>query len=146
MCQRYAMKRQVPGRIPGVLPLVRHGQDIRVVEMRPLAVAAMTTAGGWWRLCRISIQPLRNVEVEKLFAPDHSGEGLTLHAARVRAFDAFLQVCVEFVRLADPACEYLREVTKWVRRGCPRQTQAELDAATDRNSCSVPHGRLGARL
>ena len=37
--QGNAVEGQVPGSVPGVLPLVRHGDDIGIVQMRPLVVA-----------------------------------------------------------------------------------------------------------
>src|SRR5262249_54387793 len=83
VCQRYAVKCQVPSRIPGVLPLVRHGQDVGVVEMRPLTVAPAMAAIRRWRLRRISVQPFRDVEIEELLAPDHSREGLALDSTSV---------------------------------------------------------------
>ena len=33
--ERYAMKRQVPSRVPRVLPLVRHRDDVSVAEVLP---------------------------------------------------------------------------------------------------------------
>ncbi len=37
--ERETMKGQIPGRIPGVLPFIRHGNDICIVEMRPVAIS-----------------------------------------------------------------------------------------------------------
>src|SRR5712691_12528736 len=39
-----AMKRQVPRGVPGILPFVRHGNNVVVVEMRPILVAAVPAA------------------------------------------------------------------------------------------------------
>ena len=33
------MERQVPGRVPGILPLVGHGDDVRVVHVEPVGIA-----------------------------------------------------------------------------------------------------------
>src|SRR2546427_5359388 len=38
--ERDAMESQIPSGIPGILPFVRHGDDVGVVEMGPLAIAA----------------------------------------------------------------------------------------------------------
>ena len=42
--QRDAVKGQVPGGIPGIFPLVGHRDDVGVVQMRPVAVAARAGA------------------------------------------------------------------------------------------------------
>ena len=39
--ERDHVEGEVPGRVPGVLPLVRHRDDVAVVEVRPVAVAAV---------------------------------------------------------------------------------------------------------
>ena len=44
--QRNAVKREIPGGIPGILPLVRHGDDVGVVDMRPIRVASMEPLSG----------------------------------------------------------------------------------------------------
>ena len=44
--QRNAMKREVPRRIPRILPFVGHGDDVGVVEVRPFVVAPMLAFGG----------------------------------------------------------------------------------------------------
>ena len=40
-CQGNAVKRQVPCRVPRILPLIRHGHNVVVVEIRPILVAAV---------------------------------------------------------------------------------------------------------
>src|ERR1700731_3126378 len=99
MRQRHAVEREVPGGIPGVFPLVGHRDDVRIVQMGPVAVAAVPAPRGWGRLCGIACQPLGNVEVEELLAPDHSGKRLSLDGARICAVDSLLDVCVELVSL-----------------------------------------------
>ena len=46
--QGHAVKRQIPGGVPGVLPRVGHRQHVLVVEVRPVGVAAVQSrsAGG----------------------------------------------------------------------------------------------------
>src|SRR5215831_3630722 len=36
--KRYAMKRQVPSRVPRIFPLIRHRDNIRIVKMVPLMI------------------------------------------------------------------------------------------------------------
>ena len=53
---------------PGILPLVRHGDDVTVEEVNPLlGIAAPPAALGGVRMLRVSLQPrLHNVVVELL--------------------------------------------------------------------------------
>ena len=44
--QRDAVESQVPGGVPGIFPLVRHGQHVGVIEVQPVAVAAMMRSAG----------------------------------------------------------------------------------------------------
>src|SRR6516165_4036983 len=46
---------QVPGGEPGILPLVGHGNDLGVVDVRPFAIAAETAHCRWSRLRRIAL-------------------------------------------------------------------------------------------
>ena len=50
--ERDAVEGQVPGGVPGILPLVRHREDVGVVEVRPVAVAAVPALGRRRRLAR----------------------------------------------------------------------------------------------
>src|SRR6266567_5449087 len=101
MRERYAVEGEIPGRIPRVFPLVGHRDDVRVVEMCPVAIAPVAAPRGRGWLCRIPCQPFGNVEVEKLLAPDHSGECLPLDGARISACDSLLELCVELISLPD---------------------------------------------
>ncbi len=99
--ERNGVKRQVPGGVPRVLPLVRHRDDVGVVQVSPLAVAAIPAVGGRCRVVRVAVQPFRHVVIEVLLAPDHSGEGLALDRAGIGPGHAVLEVGVERVGLGD---------------------------------------------
>ena len=71
---------EVPRGVPRVLPLVRHRDDVEVVEVPPFAVAPALAALGRW-VDRVAFEPLFDVVVVKLLGPQHSGECLALHAA-----------------------------------------------------------------
>ena len=58
---------RVPGGVPGVLPLVRHRNDVPVVEVRPITVPAV------FRFGRSAFEPLPDDVMVKLFGPDHPG-------------------------------------------------------------------------
>ncbi len=81
--QGQAVEGQVPGRIPGIFPLVGHGDDVEVVEVMPVVVTAVSP--GCWRGWGggIAVQPLVHVEVVKLLGPQHAGKCLPLHVVRI---------------------------------------------------------------
>src|SRR5262245_40930320 len=82
--ERNAMESQVPSGKPRVFPVVRHGKNVRIIEMGPFSVPTPFTLRGRRKLTRVSVEPLRNVVVEELFAPDHARERLALHVASIR--------------------------------------------------------------
>src|SRR4051794_2557765 len=43
--ERHRMEREIPGRIPGVFPLVRHRDHIRVVHVTPMRVTHLAFWG-----------------------------------------------------------------------------------------------------
>ena len=65
--ERNHMKRQVPGRIPRILPVVRHGNHVIVVQVSPIMVAPMQSLLRRWRTRRIAIQPVAHIVMIKLF-------------------------------------------------------------------------------
>src|SRR5690349_16288487 len=77
------MKRKIPRRVPRILPLVGHRNDIGVVEMFPLVIATAHTLRRRLRCCRITIQPLLDDVVIELFGPEHACECLTHNKPRV---------------------------------------------------------------
>ena len=96
------MKTQVPGRVPGVFPLVGHGDYVGVVEVDPIVVPTVTTLGRRRWLRRVSLQPLADVVTVELLAPDHSGQRLTLHGPGIGIREIFLQFSVKRVGLGLP--------------------------------------------
>ncbi len=73
-----AMECQIPGRVPGVLPFVRHRDDVAAVVVPPLAIAPMLASLGRRRTRRIAVEPLRDIEVENLLGPDQTSQRLSL--------------------------------------------------------------------
>ena len=74
--ERDAVKSQVPRGVPGIFPLVGHGDDVGVVEVRPIVIAS---GGALWRRRRIAgiaVQPLFDHVVIELLRPQESGEAL----------------------------------------------------------------------
>ena len=66
--ERDAVEREVPGRVPGILPLVRHRDDVGVVEVAPVGVAPVLALGRRRRLVGIAVEPLGHVVVVELLA------------------------------------------------------------------------------
>ena len=77
--QDHAVKRQIPGGEPRELPGVRHREDVGVVEVPPVAVAALEALRRRGRLTGVAIEPAAHVVLVELLGPEHSGEGLPHH-------------------------------------------------------------------
>ena len=88
--ERDAVKRQIPGGVPGILPFVGHRDDVGIVEIAPLAVAAAQARRGRRMLARIAVEPARYIEMVELLAPDHARKCLALHRARIGRVDVAL--------------------------------------------------------
>ena len=67
--ERDAVKSEVPCGIPGILPLVGHGDDVGVVEMQPVVIASSGALRGRRRMAGITIEPLPDNVVIELFRP-----------------------------------------------------------------------------
>ena len=78
--------------------------------MHPFTIAPVPTLPGRGRLGRIAAEPLRDIEVEELLAPDHAGVGLALNAARVLVGHALLQLLVELIGLAEASSKRCVEI------------------------------------
>ncbi len=75
--ERDAVKSQVPRGIPGIFPLVGHGDDVGVVEVQPIMIAAGGAFRRRRRIAGITRQPLFYDVVVELLRPQESGETLT---------------------------------------------------------------------
>ena len=81
--ERHAVKTEVPGGVPRILPLVGHRQHVLVVEMRPVGIPAMEPLRRRRRLRRVAAQPGRDVVIVELLAPQEPGECLPADVAAV---------------------------------------------------------------
>ena len=133
--QRHRMEGEVPRGVPGVLPLVRHRDDVVVDHVRPLLVADVEPRRRAQRVRRVLAQPDVQVEVVVLLGPQHSGQGLT-HDHRA----VLVQRCrddrrVELVGLRLTQRQHLVEVRERVvgarRRGGQAQVEHDLAASRD---------------
>ena len=66
------LKCQVPRGVPRVLPLVRHRENIGIVQVGPLVIPSTFSLGRRRRLAWVALQPLEHVVVIKLLAPDQA--------------------------------------------------------------------------
>ena len=73
--QRDGVESEIPDGIPRILPLVGHGDHVRVVHVEPVLVADFGM-NAFLGLVAMLAQPLCNVVIEKLLAPKHPGQGL----------------------------------------------------------------------
>ena len=80
--QRKRVEGQIPGRVPGILPLVGHRDDVLVQHVEPLRVPGVAISG-MQRVGVVLIQPVVAVEEEELLAPEHAGQRLAHHVGRV---------------------------------------------------------------
>ena len=106
--QRDRVERQVPGRVPGVLPLVGHGDDVAVQHVEPLGVPDAARAAEE-RMRLVLLQPAVQVEVVVLLRPQHPRERLAVDPALVLAQRAGRDPVVELVGVLEPLPERLLE-------------------------------------
>ncbi len=76
ICQRNAMKTQIPRSKPRKLPFIRHGENIAREEMTPIAVASFEAFGRRNGLRGIAVEPIRDHVVVILLGPKQAGERL----------------------------------------------------------------------
>ena len=99
---RQRVEGQVPGRVPRVLPLVGHRDDVLVEHVVPVRVAG-TSVPRMQRVGVVLVEPVVAVEEEELLAPQHAGEGLTHHVGRIVTHRRRGDRLVEVVGLTQPA-------------------------------------------
>ena len=118
------MKRQIPGRIPGIFPLVRHGDHVGVEHVEPSVLRTSWRGGLEQRMALVLAQPLLQVEVVVLLGPEHSRQRLAVHPALIVVQRVGRDPFVEFVGVGDAAFEYLLETAEGIfyLGGCQTQT------------------------
>ncbi len=95
--QCHAVKGQVPGRKPRVLPRVGHQDDLADCEVLPVVIARTPPALPWrCRLVGIALEPAAYRVVVELFTPQQPGERLALDEplvlAQVRCRDGVIEL------------------------------------------------------
>ncbi len=77
------VKREIPRRVPGVLPLVGHREDLTVEEVGPLGVLAASPLWGRRGALRVAAEPALDVEAVELLRPEEPSGALTKDARLV---------------------------------------------------------------
>ena len=75
--ERNTVKRQIPSCIPRIFPFVGHGDNVSVVQVGPLMVAALPAFLRWGRIAWVAFQPVFDYVVIELLRPQHAGKALT---------------------------------------------------------------------
>ena len=144
--QRDRVEGQVPGRVPRILPLVRHGDHVGVQHVEPLRVPHVVPGGLEQRMTLVLAQPVLEIEVVVLLAPQHSGQRLAVHPALIFGQRLGRDPLVEFVGVGDAALEYLLEAAEGVVGPGGRQAQPDSLAAAAGHVEDIVGRGLGARL
>ncbi len=124
---------QVPGRIPRVLPLVRHGDHIGVEHVKPFRIPPTVAAGFHERMTLVLLQPLIQIEVVELLAPEHSRQRLAVHPPFIFTQRSRRDPFIELIGIGAPAFEDLVETAEGISYLGGRQTQADGLAAAAGN-------------
>jgi hypothetical protein len=124
--QRDGVKRQIPSGIPGVLPLVGHGDDIVIDHMKPVTVPE-GTARRMEGVGVVLLQPGVSVQVVILLAPEHAGEGLAHDIGCIRRHRGGRHVPIKLIRLPQACLEHDVERLERIGRRRRRARQAQPD-------------------
>ena len=145
--ERERVEGEVPGRIPGVLPLVGHGDDVAVQHVEPLGVPHAAPGAAQERVRLVLLQPAVEVEVVELLRPQHPRERLAVDAPLVLAERAGRDPLVELVRVEEPLPERLLERgPERPRRRALRQPELDDLATARRHLQDVARRGLRPRL
>ena len=111
--QRQRVEGQIPGRVPGILPLVGHRDDVLVEHVEPLRVPGVAISG-MQRVGVVLIQPVVAVEEEELLAPEHAGQRLTHDVGRVGTHRWRRDRLVKLVGFTKPVSkDLIKLLAKW---------------------------------
>src|SRR5437763_10061521 len=107
------MKGEIPGCIPRIFPFVRHGNNMIVDHVGPLAIPYVAAPGIGEGTGAMFYQPSIQVEKVMLLTPQHPSERLTHDVRRIRTHPRGSNRTVELVRLAEACLERCIGVLKW---------------------------------
>ena len=104
------VKGRVPGGVPGILPLVGHGDHVAIEQVAPVRVAPLPAACGRRRLAGIAFEPVLDHVVVELLRPEQAGVRLPADAAVVVRRAGRDAAPIELVGLAGPVRKHAVEV------------------------------------
>src|SRR5688500_2739564 len=137
------MESEVPSRKPGILPGIRHGDDMVRLEVAPVVVASMPPRTGG--CCLVAFQPVGNIIVKELLVP--------YHACQCLAQDTFIlnggfgeQGREKSISFCPTLSKNLILTGKWLRQGCGRQHQINRSGLAWLNSEFVNRSEFGSLL
>mmetsp|Transcript_122492 Transcript_122492/g.305913 ORF Transcript_122492/g.305913 Transcript_122492/m.305913 type:complete len:246 (-) Transcript_122492:1094-1831(-) len=142
--QGEAMEGQIPRRIPGELPLIRHRDDVAVVHMIPIAISDVSPLLGRFWTRRVAFEESEEVKVVELLRPDHACKSLTLDAPMLHVLNIALQDGIEGIGLLLFSCKYLIEGGERLLWALRRQPHLDGRRAASRDSLLCDKGRLGS--
>src|SRR5258705_182332 len=140
------MKSQVPCRIPGILPLVGHRNDVAVQHVEPLGIAHALLTRSRQRMSFMLLQPAVEVEIVVLLAPQHPGQSLAVHAAFILTQRMGSDSVVKFVGIGQASSKYLVERSEGVDWWFRTQAQPDYLAAAGGDFKTIESRGLSAHL
>ncbi len=144
--QGHALEGQIPGRKPGVLPLVGHAKHPHRVQVPPVRVAELQPGGGGRGAGVVALQPLVDVEDVDLLRPEQAREGLALDEPLLGAGPRGVDEGVELVRLRSAFGEHALHVAKRRLQPVGGEAQAEGRRAPRGDEVAVVGGGFGPDL
>src|SRR5215472_4429394 len=108
------MERQVPCRIPGVLPFVGHRDDVAVQHVEPFAISNPPRAVSQQWMGLMLLQPSVDVKIVILLGPQHARDGLPMHALFILAKILRSYAFIELVCVSKSAGKDLIEIPETV--------------------------------
>ena len=142
--QRDAVKREVPGRVPRILPLVGHRDHIAVVEMQPGRVATRQALRRWFGAGGIALQPTLDVVVVELLRPEHASHRLPEDIRLRRRSSGRRHLCIERAGFAAALVHDGVKVAADAHSGCA-QPEPDRRLCTGADPQVVAKRRLGAQ-
>ena len=97
-----ALKRQVPGGEPRILPFVRERHDPQRIQMLPMPVADASARVGRRPVGIVAIEPAADVEDVALLVPEHARESLPLDEPFVVGCAGRVNRLVKLIGLLPP--------------------------------------------
>ena len=92
------MKCQIPSGIPRVFPLVRHRDDVKVLQVCPTVISSFFSFLWGLVASHVAFQPAADIVIVKLFGPEQSRVSLSLDGLVFHLGDGLLHALVEFLR------------------------------------------------